>query len=1425
MCIVLSALAFGQSDPYVTVTGVLQGPNGLPVSNNILSFAPTQNFFVAGNFPACNSYILQVNTTSLLTCGDTINFNSILPAAPANGINVLFQTSKTGTTDYISAALVGDGNAAHCLLGTGVFGNCTTISLTAGGGLVLSGSSLGLLTSCTNGQVLQWNGSAWLCATVGGGGGGGTPGGAPTQIQTQLNGTTFGAIVNQGPGYALVSEGTNTDPAFQLKPVYNVLDKGFVDDNSTDNTAAAVALINAIGSMEATIQWPISNPGVSAGIYRMAVVTFPKNITMDFSPGAAIWPITSTTPPGGGAFVQGTGVSNGQAGSQTFTSCSNSLSGVVAGHTLVWMGLPYPGYTYSFNTPADSQNDNFTQVQLSKPGQTQNSVMYVASNVAGGSVTVSATTTGLTSNSCILWELDGLGTIVGADPATASTNGGSTTSLFSGLATLLASDFAIGYGGQGYIANTCTAGGSYTLPAGTAGNTGGNQSFCAEYIPDASSGSQQATLTLGTAPSSWVFSMVGLRPVSATIKILGGIIDPDLHQLFYNATAGEGIIDLTGSNVLDKVYPEWWGASYSASPTTNCAAIQAAEHGAFGFGRTSVSGLSIWNRPLYFTSQYAINCTIQFYSVTGFKIEGANKEYSGITQTAANTRIIDAQSMSRGSIHDMFFQTTASQNVPLVDLDYNGVTTAGDLETYDISTYDLNFYGNGLGYVGMENAKSGGGAQGDNVRLTYDNFYGFTQCGYEIGQGVNGVPFEQAYNALQNTIIGGDYQANNMYGICIYGGSAVIKGTTFEDGFGTQSGSVGSQAVGNTIGFDIYNYGSQFPVTVEDVRSESRKLYSGYQANIKNSRTQEQSINPNPGGSQPVGTVMRGNVVTGDGGYYQVTIDAGNFGGLGTVSAPIGVSSATSTSLTNTNETVAGSVTQLTVVAGHTVIQTGTSSTATLVNTPTSIGTITGSLTSGTFVVGHTMTQSSSGVTATVENSPTGSASLTGNNFSGTALGTSGLTWTDSNGAIYTQTAGPTFSVSNPSMLITNPSGSPNGSGTWVDQTTGGVYTPTGAPVPVANWTTNAFLGMLVGIQSGTSEGCYGVVTSNSAQTINFTAGYVTKFDKLLCPTSDTTSAFVVEPNWNGGTIVDGGITLVALNEDGIGACYGCVGASINMDNVDVPGGKIHVDPIFSYLHNVTTTRPDWFNEGGNTAWDTQSSIARDWDVYLGDVTIVTTNGYFFQKYSQPGIGNGGGNVTASLQRNIGSELLVSTGGIGGSVPSMAPDSWIGGKSDPSCPNNDITCAPEEFGQSIGPPAAFGINQNGKPAIFVAGLSTGSGTPGNFDWYCGATGSSGTQVNSGGSSPSYCMTLGLNGLVLSSISAGTSPICPNGTGGALTTVGCSGGSGGGLSGMTTGQMPHRSHLNYGHLVDTFARHRCCNSDRGDHFGTSQHALR
>jgi hypothetical protein len=383
-----------------------------------------------------------------------------------------------------------------------------------------------------------------------------------------------------------------------------------------------------------------------------------------------------------------------------------------------------------------------------------------------------------------------------------------------------------------------------------------------------------------------------LKPVTGqTITILGGIIGTT-QQVFYNALPGQGTIDFTGGYALQPVYPEWWGASPQSSAATNTPALQAAEYAAFGTNRTNGSGLAKYNRELQLCGMYDMNDELKFYHVVGFRITGCGgKLSSGLRQTATNKRILDGQNIAYGVLEQLRFETTSSQNVPLIDLD-NDHTHGVDLSPQNITFRDVTFAGNGLGQIGVLIAKHGGDAQGDNIRCYSCYGSGFTEAVWQIGGnniGVNKGRF-YAQNAIKQEWYGGDVQASPHYGIASYGGSIDVHNVTFENdsaGFGTQTG------------FDVYCEAPQETCVIENVRSESHKLAAGGSIRVINSRTIFQAVQwysvgrgqSLAGTSWPTGSVISGTGIGGDGAYYKITT-GGVFGGLGISSATSGSTTA-----------------------------------------------------------------------------------------------------------------------------------------------------------------------------------------------------------------------------------------------------------------------------------------------------------------------------------------------------------------------------------------------------------------------------------------------------------------------------------------------------------------------------------------------------
>lgn len=339
------------------------------------------------------------------------------------------------------------------------------------------------------------------------------------------------------------------------------------------------------------------------------------------------------------------------------------------------------------------------------------------------------------------------------------------------------------------------------------------------------------------------------------------------------------------------VYPEDYGASPNASSAVNCTALQNAIYAAFGCGnglacRTNGSGLQTLNRPLVLTGQYHINCELKLYHVIGFTIEGVNKLASGIVQDAVNQRIFDGQSVAYGEISNLNFSTTVSQSVPLVDLDFDG-SQGSDLRPQNITFRDIGANGNGQGWAGIQIAKAGAGAQGDNIRC-YNCYIGnFTLAGWITGQWNGTTCSALANNAIREQIIGGDFQSIPQFAILNCGGETDVFGTSFENGFLTQ------------VGFDIF-----CPFTVgtdwcrgQGIRSESRRIMGGGKVVLRDSWNQDQAAFPSPGNTCTAGIpggVFEGSIPGGQGIWYKCSV-GGTFGGLGTPSAPRTTLSGTST--------------------------------------------------------------------------------------------------------------------------------------------------------------------------------------------------------------------------------------------------------------------------------------------------------------------------------------------------------------------------------------------------------------------------------------------------------------------------------------------------------------------------------------------------
>jgi hypothetical protein len=206
------------------------GPGGIPQisSNNSAYFAIPY---------------ITIGGTALANTANNTNFSNSSPTAPTNGLNV--QWNFLGQN--ISAAIVGDGNPAHCFIGTGVFAACGSGSAGAVSALTAATGS----NTIANGNFPQ----TWNNAQTSNSQSGQTFG----ETSAATGGTLTSGIANQAEVTVSVASGstatplsvvqgsvtgTTAVPAMQIQTTFNnagltgeTLVIGITDTASTVNSA------------------------------------------------------------------------------------------------------------------------------------------------------------------------------------------------------------------------------------------------------------------------------------------------------------------------------------------------------------------------------------------------------------------------------------------------------------------------------------------------------------------------------------------------------------------------------------------------------------------------------------------------------------------------------------------------------------------------------------------------------------------------------------------------------------------------------------------------------------------------------------------------------------------------------------------------------------------------------------------------------------------------------------------------------------------------------------------------------------------------------------------------------------------------------------------------------------------------------------
>jgi Chaperone of endosialidase len=242
-------LSLGATGAATAAAGKSSQPENLAASsfNSSTSSAVSQTFQ------------LKAEPTGNNTASPSGTLNLLFGSGTASPAETGFKVASNGQITFASGqTFPGTGTITGVTAGSGLSGGGTTGNVT-----------LKLLSTCATNQILQWNGSAWVCASVGTGTitsvtagtdltGGGSSGGVTLNLDTtkvpQLNAAnTF--VGNQTVTGNLTTTGTETAGFFNTNGTYNIGNAVFARGNASLANAAVgyAGLLSATGDANTAV--------------------------------------------------------------------------------------------------------------------------------------------------------------------------------------------------------------------------------------------------------------------------------------------------------------------------------------------------------------------------------------------------------------------------------------------------------------------------------------------------------------------------------------------------------------------------------------------------------------------------------------------------------------------------------------------------------------------------------------------------------------------------------------------------------------------------------------------------------------------------------------------------------------------------------------------------------------------------------------------------------------------------------------------------------------------------------------------------------------------------------------------------------------------------------------------------------------------
>ena len=290
-----------------------------------------------------------------------------------------------------------------------------------------------------------------------------------------------------------------------------------------------------------------------------------------------------------------------------------------------------------------------------------------------------------------------------------------------------------------------------------------------------------ATTTNATSTNAYIANLAAANAAITNLTIFGNATTTGTAYFNGNVLVATSSLptnwSTTGTIVANLIYSpnspnacnvKGFGAKGDGI-TDDTTAIQNAVNFCFGTSTTGTyNGLNgaTKNQELYFPpGSYKITSPIQFTKLVGAKITGAGRFVTTITNTAGSD-VFDINSASATRWEGMLLQVTnlaGSTTVAVINLDWDNSSGGNALQSNTFQ--DLHLSG---GSVDLDICRSGYmGSENSIINVFFDTS---TVAGLRLN----------CYNALGNTVIGGNFETNYGDGIYISSGTANVYGTDFE---------------------------------------------------------------------------------------------------------------------------------------------------------------------------------------------------------------------------------------------------------------------------------------------------------------------------------------------------------------------------------------------------------------------------------------------------------------------------------------------------------------------------------------------------------------------------------------------------------------------------------------------------------------------